>query len=160
MTPSLRRRLALPLAAALVLAGPAGAAVAAESGGSSSGGMGRGDVAELAGKYILLDPLWVPIVDTARDRTYHGGLLVRLEPDPAHKVDACYAVPDIVDALVVEFYENRLTREQHQRPGHVAKRIQDVVDREAGKGVFGVPQVFEQVPEMDDNSIKLSRTCQ
>lgn len=122
--------------------------------------MGRDDVSGLAGQYILLDPLWVRVKDTSRERFYYRGLLVRLEPDPARKVDACYAVPDIVDALVIDFYENPMTREDYKRYGHAAKRVQDVVDRVAGKSVFGVPQVFEQIPEMDDNSIKLSRICQ
>ncbi|EKV32125.1 hypothetical protein C882_3189 [Caenispirillum salinarum AK4] len=164
MTPFLRRLLhPVPAAAATVAAvlalGAAGPVAAAEGGGSS-GGMDRGDVAELAGQYILLDPLWIPIEDVANRRTYHGGLLVRLEPNPERKVDACYAVPDVVDALVVDFFHDRMTRSEHQRPGYVAKRIQDVVEREAGKDVFDLPQVFDQVPEMDDNSIKLSRTCQ
>ncbi|WP_404382494.1 hypothetical protein [Caenispirillum salinarum] len=163
MMPTLRRLLrpafaaatAATVALALGAAGPVAAA-----GGGSSGGMERGDVAELAGEYILLDPLWVPIQDTANQRTYHGGLLVRLKPNPERKVDACYVVPDVVDALVVDFFHNRLTRSEHQRPGYVAKRVQTVVEAEAGKDVFDMPQVFDQVPEMDDNSIKLSRTCQ
>lgn len=66
----------------------------------------------------------------------------------------------LVDALVIDFYENRLTRSEHHRPGYVAKRVQDVVERVAGKDVFKVPEVYQQVPEMDDNSIKLSRICQ
>jgi hypothetical protein len=151
------RRPAGPVLAAALLAAGTLPAMAAES---SGGGTSRGDVAQLSGQYILLDPLWIPIVDTANDRTFNGGILVRLEPDPARKVDACYAVPDVVDALVVDFYENRLTRSEQKRPGFVAKRVQAVVDREVGTGLFGMPQVFGQVPELDEESIKLSRACQ
>lgn len=94
MTPILRH-LFTPIFAVALLANAGGGAVAAGGEGESSRAIDRDDVGKLAGQYILLDPLWVSIRDEARNRTYQGGILVRLEPEPARKVDACYAVPDI-----------------------------------------------------------------
>ncbi|GAA0597824.1 hypothetical protein [Caenispirillum bisanense] len=113
----------------------------------------------LSGQFILFDPLFIPVVDEKRGRTTYTGLMVRLEPNPERRMDACYAVPRILDALVIEFYQNRLTREQFEKKGPARKRVEDVVKRVAGPHLISSAAVFDQVPELDDDSIKLSRAC-
>lgn len=162
-----RPRLAALLCAMLLGLAPAtGPAVAASSGGGEQGGgkkadsgPSRDDAAQLSGQYIMLDPVWVPVVDTARQRTFTGGLLIRLEPAPEHRVDVCYLVPRLVDALVTTFFQNPITRDEQLRKEPVRKRVQTAVDTLADKSVMAGISVFEQMPELDDDSLKLTRTC-
>lgn len=119
----------------------------------------RDQAGTMSGQFILLDPLFIPVVDEARNRTTYSGIMVRLEPNPDRRMDACYAVPRILDALVIDFYENRLTREQLEKQGPARKRVEEVVKRIAGPQVISTAAVFDQVPELDENSVKLSRAC-
>lgn len=159
---------ALVLALALALAtAPAGWAASsggeaqegANGGAPKKTGPGRGDVAGFEGQYILLDPLWVTVVDEAHDRTFTGGLIIRLEPNPARRVDACYLVPRLMDELIIAFYENRLTRKQQKEQALVRKRVEEAIARLGDKTIISNVSVFEQMPELDDTSMKLSRAC-
>lgn len=151
----------LALAPATALAAGGGAEGAAPAEEKKSSGPRRDQAAALSGEFILLDPLFIQVVDEERDRTSIGGIVVRLQPNPERRVDACYAIPRILDELVISFYERRLTRKDQTAAGHgpARKRVEEVVKRVAGPGVFGGVSVFDQVPEIDDTSMKLSRAC-
>lgn len=162
------RRLAQAGMAALVLltALPA-AGTAAEGAPPAEGekkkdtGPRRDQAGSLAGEFILLDPVFIPIVDEERGRTAYSGIAVRLQPNPERRVDACFAIPRIVDALIIGFYEERATREQQtaKAMGPLARRVEAIVKEVAGPGVFNGVSLFEQLPEIDETSIKLSRAC-
>ncbi|SOD99639.1 hypothetical protein [Caenispirillum bisanense] len=147
---------ALPAAAVA-----AGGAPAAEGEKKKDTGPRRDQAGALSGEFILLDPVFIPIVDEERGRTAYTGIAVRLQPNPERRVDACFAVPRIIDALIVAFYEDRATRAQQtaKAMGPLLRRVEALVKEVAGAGVFNGVSLFEQMPEIDETSVKLSRAC-
>lgn len=147
---------ALPAAAVA-----AGGAPPAEGEKKKDDGPRRDQAGSLSGEFILLDPVFIPIVDEDRGRTAYSGIAVRLQPNPDRRVDACFAVPRIVDALIVAFYEDRATRKEQTAKGMgpLLRRVEALVKEVAGPGVFNGVSLFEQLPEIDETSIKLSRAC-
>lgn len=165
-----RRRIAstvlvrLLAAAVVVTFAAAGPLAAAESGGGEKkkdNGPRRDQAGTMQGDFILLDPLFIPVLDEARGRTAYMGVVVRLQPNPERRLDACYTVPDLVDELVIDFFEKPVTREEQTAKGNgpIRKRVEAVVKRVAGPQVMSGVSVFDQMPELDETSAKLSRAC-
>lgn len=152
---------ALLLLTALPAAAVAQGASPAEGEKKKDDGPRRDQAGSLSGEFILLDPVFIPIVDEDRGRTAYSGIAVRLQPNPERRVDACFAVPRIVDALIVAFYEERATRKEQtaKAMGPLLRRVEALVKEVAGPGVFNGVSLFEQLPEIDETSIKLSRAC-
>lgn len=159
-----RRRRSFPLRPTTLGAVLAGALVAVLAGPavaqSSSSGPTRDQAAQIPGQYIMLDPVWVPVHDVARDRFYSGGMLIRLEPAEGYRLDACYLVPRLIDGIVVSFFENPITRRDLQGKEPARKRIQEIIGSLTPDPVVNGISVFDQMPELDETSIKLSRACQ
>jgi hypothetical protein len=155
--PSRQARLVLALAAAVGL-GLTLAATAPMGAASAQTTKPRSQVEDVPGAYIQLETVWLPVLNAAGRPTYLG-IVVRLWPGPTTRYEACVAVPEVADQLLVHFNRQPMTREAYEDDKARDKQIMEVVVRTVGKGVFIKAESYRDFVIPDEESAILSATC-